>query len=88
MGIDYDAGASEVNQLNRIKLMIATAKKQHDFHFEDPGAGATSASGPTSASGANARTCGCGSSTASSNIPDQKRPVSLGIPVMVHSSAK
>jgi len=88
VGIDYDAGASEVNQLNRIKLMIATAKKQHDFHFEDPGAGATSASGPTSASGANARTCGCGSGTASSNIPDQKRPVSLGIPVMVHSSAK
>lgn len=27
VAIDYDPGASEVNQLNRIKLMIATAKK-------------------------------------------------------------
>ena len=27
-GIDYDPGASEVNQLNRIKLMLATAQKQ------------------------------------------------------------
>ncbi len=26
--IDYDPGASEVNQLNRIKLMLATAKKE------------------------------------------------------------
>jgi hypothetical protein len=25
--IDYDPGASEVNQLNRIKLMLATADK-------------------------------------------------------------
>ena len=25
--IDYDPGASEVNQLNRIKLMLATAVK-------------------------------------------------------------
>lgn len=25
MAIDYDPGASEVNQLNRIKLMISTA---------------------------------------------------------------
>ena len=27
VAIDYDPGASEVNQLNRIKLMLATAKK-------------------------------------------------------------
>ena len=27
MSIDYDPGASEVNQLNRIKLMVATAHK-------------------------------------------------------------
>jgi len=27
VAIDYDAGASEVNQLNRIKLMLSTAKK-------------------------------------------------------------
>ena len=25
MAVDYDPGASEVNQLNRIKLMISTA---------------------------------------------------------------
>ncbi len=28
--IDYDPGASEVNQLNRIKLMLATAHLVHD----------------------------------------------------------
>jgi predicted nucleotide-binding protein (sugar kinase/HSP70/actin superfamily) len=27
VAIDYDPGASEVNQLNRIKLMLASAKK-------------------------------------------------------------
>ncbi len=27
IAVDYDPGASEVNQLNRIKLMLATAKK-------------------------------------------------------------
>ena len=27
VAIDYDPGASEVNQLNRIKLMLAAAKK-------------------------------------------------------------
>ena len=30
VAIDYDPGASEVNQLNRIKLMLATAKKNLD----------------------------------------------------------
>ncbi len=34
VAIDYDPGASEVNQLNRIKLMLATAKK----NLEDQGA--------------------------------------------------
>ncbi|WP_434734834.1 acyl-CoA dehydratase activase-related protein [Bifidobacterium sp.] len=29
VSIDYDPGASEANQLNRIKLMIAAAKKRH-----------------------------------------------------------
>ena len=29
VSIDYDPGASEANQLNRIKLMIAAAKKNH-----------------------------------------------------------
>ena len=27
IAIDYDPGASEVNQLNRIKLMLSTAQK-------------------------------------------------------------
>ena len=27
VAVDYDPGASEVNQLNRIKLMLATAEK-------------------------------------------------------------
>ena len=27
IAVDYDPGASEVNQLNRIKLMLATANK-------------------------------------------------------------
>ncbi|NLE74750.1 MAG: CoA activase [Actinobacteria bacterium] len=29
VAVDYDAGASETNQLNRLKLMIATAKERH-----------------------------------------------------------
>ena len=29
VSIDYDPGASEANQLNRIKLMISAAKKAH-----------------------------------------------------------
>ena len=31
--IDYDPGASEVNQLNRIKLMLSTAQK--NLHKDD-----------------------------------------------------
>ncbi len=31
VAIDYDPGASEVNQLNRIKLMLSTAKKNLEF---------------------------------------------------------
>jgi predicted nucleotide-binding protein (sugar kinase/HSP70/actin superfamily) len=30
VAIDYDPGASEVNQLNRIKLMLTTAKRNND----------------------------------------------------------
>jgi predicted nucleotide-binding protein (sugar kinase/HSP70/actin superfamily) len=29
VSVDYDPGASETNQLNRIKLMVATAHKRH-----------------------------------------------------------
>ncbi len=32
--VDYDPGASEVNQLNRIKLMLGTAKKNISSHEE------------------------------------------------------
>ena len=28
VAVDYDPGASEVNQLNRIKLMLSTAEKR------------------------------------------------------------
>ena len=31
VAIDYDPGASEVNQLNRIKLMLSTAQKNIDL---------------------------------------------------------
>mgnify|MGYP000326033335 CR=1 FL=1 len=34
VAIDYDPGASEVNQLNRIKLMLSTAKKNIDAQGE------------------------------------------------------
>ena len=35
VSIDYDPGASEANRLNRIKLMIAAAKKAHKAKFAD-----------------------------------------------------
>jgi predicted nucleotide-binding protein (sugar kinase/HSP70/actin superfamily) len=36
VAIDYDSGASEVNQLNRIKLMIAAAfDKIHEDEFTE-----------------------------------------------------
>ena len=36
VAIDYDPGASDVNQLNRIKLMMATAHKNiEDACLED-----------------------------------------------------
>lgn len=34
VSIDYDPGASETNQLNRIKLMVATAHKRHNAEAE------------------------------------------------------
>jgi len=40
VAVDYDPGASEVNQLNRIKLMISVAKENFkekgDFKLEEP----------------------------------------------------
>ena len=38
MPVDYDAGASEVNQLNRIKLLLATARNEledNSYHGEN-----------------------------------------------------
>ena len=40
VSIDYDPGASEANQLNRLKLMIAAAKKNHKAHLDEPMHGA------------------------------------------------
>lgn len=37
VSIDYGPGASEANQLNRIKLMIAAAKKAHNAKFAEAG---------------------------------------------------
>ena len=64
MAVDYDPGASEVNQLNRIKLMISVAKanladKEREArvlraranHTEDPALGAQAKA---------AAGCGCG----------------------------
>ncbi|MDC4233925.1 acyl-CoA dehydratase activase-related protein [Actinomyces sp. B33] len=36
VAVDYDPGASEVNQLNRIKLMLSTALEAHAGRGEDP----------------------------------------------------
>ena len=36
VAIDYDPGASEVNQLNRIKLMLSTAVKNMEDPEKDP----------------------------------------------------
>ena len=37
VAVDYDPGASEVNQLNRIKLMLATAVQGRDGSGDDDG---------------------------------------------------
>ena len=36
VAVDYDPGASEVNQLNRIKLMLATARKNLTASAQTP----------------------------------------------------
>ena len=35
VAIDYDPGASEVNQVNRIKLMLATARKNLQDNIQE-----------------------------------------------------
>ncbi len=39
VAVDYDPGTSEVNQLNRIKLMMSVAKKTKGIHTPHPQAG-------------------------------------------------
>ena len=41
VAIDYDPGASEVNQLNRIKLMLSTAQKNLKEELEAADGGLT-----------------------------------------------
>ena len=55
VAVDYDPGASEVNQLNRIKLMIATALRGEEVADDFDGL-------PEGASGAG---CDCASSCGS-----------------------
>ena len=61
VAVDYDPGASEVNQLNRIKLMISVAKENFKnggaFKIENP-ADPTAAAGVATSSSAHA--CGTG----------------------------
>ena len=47
VSVDYDPGASETNQLNRIRLMLATAHKRHRAGSGETSAGP--AAGRTSA---------------------------------------
>jgi predicted CoA-substrate-specific enzyme activase len=46
VSVDYDPGASETNQLNRIKLMVATAHKRHASSVSGEPAAVTDAGGP------------------------------------------
>ena len=52
VGIDYDPGASEVNQLNRLKLMISTAHMIHESQAEEASSHAGSAGSAESADSA------------------------------------
>ena len=52
VGIDYDPGASEVNQLNRLKLMISTAHMIHESQAEEASSRAGSAGSAESADSA------------------------------------
>jgi len=89
--IDYDPGASEVNQLNRIKLMLATAVQQHNAaerDGEDDGVlqlvGIDFDSedlGGEAVAGASCGGCGCGSGGGSSE-GEGRRVVGLGMPAM------
>ena len=91
VAVDYDPGASEVNQLNRIKLMLATAVQQHNAaerDGEDDGVlqlvGIDFDSedlGGEAVAGASCGGCGCGSGGGSSD-GEGRRVVGLGMPAM------
>ncbi|MDY2941372.1 MAG: acyl-CoA dehydratase activase-related protein [Varibaculum sp.] len=98
VGIDYDPGASEVNQLNRIKLMISTAflmrdaeqsaGGQGDFRLDEDLLQALDPEfDPTERELADvaAGGCGCGSNGGcASSISSPAGPVYLGIPGRRH----
>lgn len=72
VGIDYDPGASAVNQLNRIKLMISTAKINHgsrtvglDFAAWDEGMPLVEGGSSAGCAGCGSAGGGCGSAGAS-----------------------
>lgn len=84
VSVDFDPGASEVNQLNRIKLMLATALQQHDggerlnlqtaaevIWDDEPVAVAPSCEG-----------CGLVELAKGSLGGDERAPVGLGMPGM------
>ena len=59
VAIDYDPGASEVNQLNRLKLMLSTANKHLNEEIKagkgSDGTGGTGANGQSGSSSQNSR---------------------------------
>ena len=91
VAVDYDPGASEVNQLNRIKLMLATAVQQHNaaerdgeedgvlqlvgIDFDSEDLGGEAVAGASSGG------CGCGSGGGSSD-GEGHRVVGLGMPAI------
>ena len=97
VAVDYDPGASEVNQLNRIKLMISTAIMQHGRDDLGENSGAVeqdfeqiiwspddefgSLETDTGDCGENGDGCGCGGSCGS-EMGSVSGTVSLGIPTI------
>lgn len=86
VGIDYDPGASEVNQLNRIKLMISTAylnssggqlgKFEDGDEFDERFDIDNFVNQDATGGGCGCGSCGFGDSSA----PGSAAPVNLGIP--------
>ena len=68
--IDYDPGASEVNQLNRIKLMLATAEKNA---ARKAAAQAKSSRSASERSGSGTRRKPSGSASSSGRKPGRRR---------------